>query len=103
MYIGVTGELAKLSSPSEVDSFISVLYQALHQERVKLQRFRPLSRWIVLYLYGSKLFVLVDIKFPSPLEVNRFISLKSLTMLEPLAFPSPLEVDRFISNVRTVY
>lgn len=83
MYIGVTGELAKLSSPSEVDSFISVLYQALHQERVKLSRFRP-SRCEVLYLYGSKLFVLV-IKFV-PLEVNRFISLKSLTMLEPLAF-----------------
>lgn len=49
MYIGVTGELAKLSSPSEVDSFISVLYQALHQERVKLLRYRPLARLIGLY------------------------------------------------------
>ena len=36
-------------SSLEVGRFISVLYQVLHQERVKLLRFRPLSRWIGLY------------------------------------------------------
>ena len=37
-------------------------------------------------------------KFPSPLEVNRFISLGKRLMKLTKLFPSPLEVNRFISN-----
>ena len=40
-----------------------------------------------------------SIPFPSPLEVNRFISLIAVkTEVERLKLPSPLEVDRFISK-----
>ena len=37
--------------------------------------------------------------FPSPLEVDRFISVTGLTAVTiAVEFPSPLEVDRFISS-----
>ena len=45
-----------------------------------------------------------SIPFPSPIEVNRFISLiAAKTEVERLKFPSPLEVDRFISLNRVCH
>ena len=43
---------------------------------------------------------LIEGLFPSPLEVNRFISivLGAMVLLILGVFPSPLEVNRFISN-----
>ena len=37
-------------------------------------------------------------RFPSPLEVDRFISVAYDHMTPNYEFPSPLEVDRFIST-----
>ena len=49
----------------------------------------------------SQLFLayhLLDFLFPSPLEVDRFISVRNKFLLKKvIRFPSPLEVDRFIS------
>ena len=42
--------------------------------------------------------------FPSPLEVDRFISRQNtLGVLHVRVFPSPLEVDRFISSSIGLY
>ena len=54
------------------------------------------NRFISGYIYG---FIVILFQFPSPLEVYRFISMsKQLqNIIEKAVFPSPLEVDRFIS------
>ena len=36
--------------------------------------------------------------FPSPLEVDRFISIYSYSIIAEDLFPSPLEVDSFLST-----
>ena len=60
--------------------------------------FRPLSRWIGLYQGGKPQINKSQLEFPSPLEVDRFISIiLLLTAFVSVMFPSPLEVDRFIS------
>ena len=45
----------------------------------------------------------VAFKFPSPLEVDRFISVENCYAGRfAIVFPSPLEVDRFISWVSKI-
>ena len=39
------------------------------------------------------------VHFPSPPEVYRFISILGSRYTDEIKFPSPLEVDRFISNL----
>ena len=65
-----------------------------------LSRYRPLSKYIGLYQtykYNKGTFRRL---FPSPLEVDRFISGQRIGAKLNNEFPSPLEVDRFISNDR---
>ena len=60
--------------------------------------FRPLARFIGLYPNEMLAKAMKDSKFPSPLEVYRFIS-KDEIMAErnTVQLPSPREADRFIS------
>ena len=63
-------------------------------------RFRPLSRLIGLYLTVATAVQAQNITFPSPLEVNRFISqVFQKPIILTLKFPSPLKVYRFISDL----
>ena len=65
----------------------------------QLKGFRPLSGYIGLYRYMADINVRASKAFPSPLEVDRFIS-KNVGLFGAwfYGFPSPLEVDRFISK-----
>ena len=61
--------------------------------------FRPLSRQIGSYPPRSHWTKKGYREFPSPLEVNRFISqVFQKPIILTLKFPSPLEVNRFISK-----
>ena len=83
-------------SPREVDRFISLGVSA---SSVNQWSFRPLARWIGLYLDELKNYDSFAIEFPSPREVDRFISNVYLSRTKWLyMFPSPREVDRFISQ-----
>ena len=64
--------------------------------------FRPLARYIGLYQTIADLIAEgIVSKFPSPREVNRFISAAPTSVVKEgdTMFPSPLEVDWFISKV----
>ena len=69
-----------------------------------LSRFRPLSSYEGVYHVSRVYDKHRSFEFPSPLEVNRFISLiAAKTEVERLKFPSTHEVYRFISNGKTTY
>ncbi len=88
--------LCKLPSPLEVDRLIS---QHSHQSLSHALCYRPLLRWIGLYLRSVSVKKTVTPLFPSHLEVNRFISnLMNNVCMSGRLFPSPLEVHRFISH-----
>lgn len=62
--------------------------------------FHPLSRYIGLYLMDAQTKATKKWKFPSPLEVYKFISEFGLVAGVIRMFPSSLEVDRFISVIQ---
>ena len=82
-------------SPLEVDRFIS---KEEVVENFNPEGFRPLSRYIGLYLNFIQSGRLPNGEFPSPFEVYEFISdMKDVTNNFLETFPSPLGVYRFIS------
>ena len=69
------------------------------------ESFRPLSRYIGLYLEGG-IPGIPEVRelLPSPCEVYRFISVSegAWKFWATVGFPSPLEVYRFISEDETM-
>ena len=93
----VINDIELFPSPREVHRFISMI---LNIEPKPQTSYRPLSRYIGLYLdyktYSNK----PRFELPSPPEVNRFISKAlSKSMSAEFTFSSPLEVNRFISTL----
>ena len=83
-------------SPREVEG---LYHNKMKKKLERMMCFRPLSRLIGLYLTVATAVQAQNITFPSPLEVNRFISqVFQKPIILTLKFPSPREVNRFISQ-----
>ena len=83
-------------SPREVEG---LYHNKMKKKLERMMCFRPLARLIGLYLTVATAVQAQNITFPSPLEVNRFISQKLLKRAcLSNTFPPPLEVNRSISK-----
>ena len=93
--------ITQFPSPREMNKFIShVLKKGIKYTAIVSVPSRGRQVYIRTSPSTSEAPTPSTVPFPSPREVNRFISGTTLHhILECIGFPSPLEVNRFISQV----